>query len=187
MNCLHLGRRASVSAELALVSVFFLLPLFAGGADLVEIISAQAQANTALRALYSFAWANPGYANTASYLTDITTEISSSSINRVKFSPTGTINVLNADGVTNTAVTSGTLFYECFLASAATTSSNYFTSTTAAPCTTAGNTVQTWVAYQVTSRVSLPVPLPYLTTDGHFTVRASGAVPITSAIVQPSS
>ncbi len=65
MNRPPLGRRASVSAELALVSVLFLLPLIPAAAqNLTEIISAQAQANTALRALYSFAWANPGYANT---------------------------------------------------------------------------------------------------------------------------
>ena len=44
------------------MSVFVLLPLFAGGTDFVLIMSAQAQLRTALQALDYFAWTNPGNA-----------------------------------------------------------------------------------------------------------------------------
>ena len=55
--------RGNVSIEFALVSVFVLLPLFAGGTDFVLIMSAQAQLRTALQALDYFAWTNPGDAD----------------------------------------------------------------------------------------------------------------------------
>jgi hypothetical protein len=59
-------RRASVSVEFALVALLILLPLLAGGADFVELISAQSQLDGSLQSLYAFAWNSPASAtNTA--------------------------------------------------------------------------------------------------------------------------
>ncbi len=55
-------RKASITVEFALVATFILLPLLAGGADFLTIITAQAQLNTALQALYDYAWTNPSAA-----------------------------------------------------------------------------------------------------------------------------
>jgi Flp pilus assembly protein TadG len=48
----RLGNRGSVAVEFAMISSLFLLPLMLGSSDLVEMISGQAQVNTALQAMY---------------------------------------------------------------------------------------------------------------------------------------
>ena len=168
----RLGNRASASVELALISVFFLLPLFAGSVDMVEIISAKAQVNTALRALYSFAWTNPSDASYASTTTNgksdlqtIVNTISTSALRPVSF-PTNT-NVATLNG-TNT---NGSYYYVCIPTTGTTL-------TQAAPCPTNGNIVytqQTWVTYQIDSSVVLPVPVPFVNRNT-LTLTASGAV-----------
>jgi hypothetical protein len=168
----RLGRRASASVELALVSVFFLLPLFAGSVDMVEIISAQAQVNTALRALYSFGWTNPNdasitttTANGTSDLQTIINTISTSALRPISF-PTNT-NVATPNG-TNT---NGSYYYTCIPTMGTTL-------TQAVPCPTSGNIVytqETWVTYQVNSSVVLPVPVPFV-NGNTLTLTASGAV-----------
>jgi hypothetical protein len=81
-----LGRRANVSVEFALISVFVLLPLFSGGANFMEIICAQSQLNTALQSLYYFAWANPSIATNTSDVAEISTLINTQSLNQIKLS-----------------------------------------------------------------------------------------------------
>ena len=53
------ARRASVSVEFALVSLFFLFPLIAGGVDMTLVLSARSKLNSALHAIYIFAWSDP--------------------------------------------------------------------------------------------------------------------------------
>jgi hypothetical protein len=64
-------RRASVSVEFALVSVMVLLPLLAGGADFVELISAQSQLDASLQSLYAFAWNSPASATNTAQLNGV--------------------------------------------------------------------------------------------------------------------
>jgi hypothetical protein len=177
MNRPHLGKRASVSVELALVSVLFLLPLFGGGADLTEIISAQAQANTALRALYSFAWADPADASTYSNANSIVGLINSSSIHPLSFSQNSTIAVqeVGQPAGTTIPVTNGSFYYVCIPTGA--TAGGTLTQSYSNPCPSSGYTTQIWAAYQVTSTVFLPVPMPFV-TNGQFTVTAMGEVQV---------
>jgi Flp pilus assembly protein TadG len=140
------SRRGSVSLEFALVSVFILLPLFAGGADFVLIMSAQAQLRTAIQALDYFAWTNPDEANNmtdAGYIISLINQQSDYQI---------TLPATLATGGAN-----GALSYSCFTppATAGTTVSP--PSPTTCPST---QTQQTLVTYRVTARVFLPVPLP---------------------------
>ena len=74
------GRKANVTLEFALVAVFLLLPLLAGGADFAVIISGQAQLNTALQALDYFGWTNPASASNIADLQNIITAIDSGSV-----------------------------------------------------------------------------------------------------------
>jgi Flp pilus assembly protein TadG len=140
------SRRGSVSLEFALVSVFILLPLFAGGADFVLVMAAQAQLRTAIQALDYFAWTNPDEANNmtdAGYIISLINQRSDYQITLPATLSTGGAN--------------GALSYSCFTppATAGTTVSP--PSPTTCPST---QTQQTLVTYQVTARVFLPVPLP---------------------------
>lgn len=53
------ARKASVSVEFALVSLFFLFPLMAGSMDMILALSARSKLDSALHSLYLFAWSNP--------------------------------------------------------------------------------------------------------------------------------
>ena len=153
----RLGRRASVSVELALMSVFFLLPLFGGSTDMVEIISAQAQLNTAVQSLYYYALSNP---TVASISTDtnptVIATLMSSTFHKITF-------------------VSSSVSYVCI---PTVTTNPTLTQTT--PCPTTGSIVytqQTWIAYHVSSMVFLPVPVPFVTSNP-LTLTASGSVQI---------
>ena len=134
-------RRGSVAVEFALVSSFMLLPLFAGGADFVEIISAQAQLNTALQSLYLYAYANPAGASSATAIAAVIAKINAHATHQVSFPAT------NAGGVTN-----GTVSYKCMNASGATAAYG-------AGCAS-GYTKQSFVSYQLNCSVNITVPLP---------------------------
>lgn len=168
-----LGNKASASVELALMSVFFLLPLFGGGVDLIEIIAARAQVNTALRALYSFDWTNPSLAATAAPqasniadLASIVATINAGSLRPVSFPASTSAVTQNGTSV------NGSSYFVC-IPSGSTTGN---TLTQAAPCGT-GYIQQTWVTYQVNSSVYLPVPMPFVLSNP-LTISASGAVQV---------
>jgi hypothetical protein len=148
----RLGRRASVSVEFALVSVFVLLPLFAGGADMLQIISAQAQVNTALQSLYYFALMNPTVASDTSNAGKVLTLINTTALHPVAL---GTPN--------------GTLSYDCLQANGTITA-------TTGTCT--NSTLQTFASYQVTSAVNLPLPLTIFGLPNPFPLSASGTIQI---------
>jgi hypothetical protein len=138
------GKRASISVELALTSVFVLLPLTAGCADMVELISANSQLNTALRAFYAFAWNNPNAVGDIGQLSGILAQINQHSLPRVTF----------PDGKADTSTTyQPAISYGCIVPPAA----PVFQST---PCP-AADVQETLVTYSVISTVALPVPLPF--------------------------
>jgi Flp pilus assembly protein TadG len=140
------SRRGSVSLEFALVSVFILLPLFAGGTDFVLIMSAQAQLRTAIQALDYFAWTNSDEANNmtdAGYIVSLINQQSDYQITLPAALSTGSAN--------------GSISYRCFTPPATASTAISAPSPTVCPTT---QTQQTLVTYQVTTRVFLPVPLP---------------------------
>jgi len=149
---LRLGRRANVSVEFALVSVFVLLPLFAGSADMLEIISAQAQVNTALQSLYYFALMNPTVASDTGNAGKVLTLINATALHQVAL---GTPN--------------GTLSYDCLLANGTTTP-------TTGTCT--NSTLQIFASYQVTSNVNLILPLSVFGFANPFQVSTTGTIQI---------
>jgi hypothetical protein len=148
----RLGRRANVSVEFALVTVFVLLPLFAGSADFLEIISAQAQVNTALQSLYYFALMNPTVASDTGNAGKVLALINTTALHQVAL---GTPN--------------GTLSYDCLLADGSTTP-------TTGTCT--NSTLQTFASYQVTSTVNLTLPLSIFGFPNPFQVSAAGTIQI---------
>ncbi len=140
------SRRGSVSLEFALMSVFILFPLFAGGTDFVLIMAAQAQLRTAIQALDYFAWTNPGEATNltdAGYIISLINQQSDYQI---------TLPANLSNGGAN-----GALSYSCFTPPATASTAISAPSPTVCPST---QTQQTLVTYQVTARVFLPVPLP---------------------------
>jgi TadE-like protein len=135
------GHKANVTLEFALVAVFLLLPLLAGGADFAVIISAQAQLNTALQALDYFGWTNPTAASNLSDLQRIITAIDNGSVYNI---PTPTL--------------SASISYGCFsLPATALTTIAYQATTCSSP-----QTQQTLVTYKVTTSINLPMPFPGL-------------------------
>jgi Flp pilus assembly protein TadG len=144
-------QRGSVAVEFALISSLFLLPLMLGSADIVEIISAQAQVNTSLQSLYLFAYTNPANAGDATSLNAIKTALNTGSIHQIGF------------GANN-----GTLTYDCISTAGVQTAS-----TAAATCPN-GQSKQEFAAYTVTSSVSLTFPL----FTNPFPLSATGTVEV---------
>ncbi len=144
-------RRSSAAVEFALVTSFLLLPLFAGATDFVVIITAQAQLNTAMQAIDYFAITNPTAASGTSGTTNVGYIISLINANSV-YQITLPSNVTTSLGT----YSNGSVSYGCFLAPAtASTTPTYQTSA----CATT-DTQQTFVSYEITTSVTLPVPLP---------------------------
>jgi hypothetical protein len=153
-----LTRRASASVEFALTASLLLLPLLLGGADLLAVISAQAQLNTALQSLYYFAYTNPSAANNTTDAGYIITLINAASVFQISLPATTTAGTSNA-----------ALSYGCF-----TPPSTTITYQTTA-CT-AGQTQQTLVTYQVTTTITLPFAFPGLANP--LTLNAAGTVQV---------
>jgi Flp pilus assembly protein TadG len=152
-----LGRRASVSAEFALTAVFFLLPLFGGSVDMVEYISAKAQLNTALQALYYYALTTPSAATTQA--------------------DTAAVVALMSSSLHPVTLTSSSLAYDC-IATTSTTVNYVATSpaNTDGKCTNS-QTQRTRVSYSVSSRVFLSVPMPFVSANP-LTITSSGTVQV---------
>jgi Flp pilus assembly protein TadG len=148
------GRRASVAVEFALVSVFLLLPLLAGGSDFVVLLSAQAQLNTALQALDYFGWTNPSAATNTADIQSIISAIDQGSVYNIP-----------------TANLSATTSFGCFSSSA----NPVVITDQTTPCT-GTQTQQTLVTYKVTASIFLPLPLPGLKSP--FRLSATGTIQI---------
>lgn len=167
----HLARRAraTVAVEMALISVFFLLPLIGGAVDFVIIMPAQAQLNTALQALYYYALTNPANATSASNTGKIIAKINTASFNQISMPATLS---LNGTSAANPVAT-----YVCYitLTSSNVTSAtpSFSTPSTTNSCTST-QTAMTFVNYKVTTTVSLPMPLPGIGRS--WTLSASGSI-----------
>jgi Flp pilus assembly protein TadG len=149
-----MSRRANVSVEFALIVSFFLLPLMLGLADFLAVICAQAQLNTALQALYYFAYTNPSEAGSTTDAGFIISLINQASVYKITLPSTMSSGASNAS-----------LSYGCFTPPS--TAITYQTGTCSA-----SQTQQTLVAYQVKTTVTLPFPLPILSNPMSLT--ASG-------------
>jgi Flp pilus assembly protein TadG len=152
-----LGHRANVSVEFALISVFFLLPLFGGSVDMVEYISAKAQLNTALQALYYYALTSP---STATISAD-----------------TSAVVALMSGSPRPITLVGSSVTYDC-IANSATTVTYVATSptNTNGGCTSS-QTQRTRVTYSLSSSVFLTVPMPFVSSNP-LTVTVSGTVQV---------
>lgn len=158
------GAAGNVTVEFALIAVLFLLPLLGASADMVIIISAQAQLNTALQALYAFATTNTSMANNATEAATVVSAINGNSISIYSLSLPGTL----TSGAANPSLT-----YSCYTSGAS--SPAFSTPSTSESCTSSQNTM-TLANYKVTVTVSLPIPVPGLASP--MTLSAEGAIPI---------
>ncbi|HVE20919.1 MAG TPA: hypothetical protein VNC39_03015 [Acidocella sp.] len=143
-----------MAVEFALLSTFFLLPLFGGSADMVEYISAKAQLNTALQALYYYALTTPPAAATSG-------------------DPEGVVALMSSAPHPLT-LNSYSLSYSC-ISNAATTVT--YTATTAATGCPTGNTERITAAYSVSTTVHFVVPVPFASTNP-LTLTDTGVVQI---------
>ena len=167
------GRKANVTVEFALVATFILLPLLAGGADFLTMITAQAQLNTALQALYYYAWTNQSAAsantssNTITAQNTLITAINSASIFHITLAP-GT-----ASG------SSSNLFYACVNSSTSPATISALQPYVTSPASTCpnGQTLEEFVQYTVSTNVTLPFPLP-LKLKNPFPLSATGSAQI---------
>ncbi|NNM58015.1 TadE/TadG family type IV pilus assembly protein [Acidocella sp.] len=158
---LQKNRKASVAVEFALVTSFFLLPLTLGAADFVLIITAQAQVNTALQALYYFAWTNPLSANNQNQLQEIVSAINAASVYQV------TLPATFSSGAAN-----GSLTYSCVTPGITPT---YAAATGPGQCSST-QIQQTYATYKLTTTISLPIKLPGLPSP--FTLTSKGSIQI---------
>ncbi len=78
--------RASVSVEMALVTVFLFFPLLAGLTDILFIVAAKYQLNGAQQALYAYAWNNPTSATDPNQLQNVLNNINQHSLPQVTLS-----------------------------------------------------------------------------------------------------
>jgi Flp pilus assembly protein TadG len=156
------SRRGSASIEFALISTFIMLPLFAGAADLISIISAQAQLNTAMESLYSFAWANPTEAANATQMNAL--------IGVINGQAGSSFHQLSLPATNNAGGANPAIAYDCIANNAATPG---YASVNSLPgkCST-GQTQQINATYQLNSTVFLPVPGDTLTLTATGTVQA---------------
>jgi Flp pilus assembly protein TadG len=167
------GRKANVTVEFALVATFILMPLLAASADFLSMITAQAQLNTALQALYDFAWTNPSVAvaNTGSAaITDegkIISAINGASLFHITLSP-GT-----ASG------SFSNLEYACVNSSTSPATVSALQPYATAPASTcpSGQTQEIFVQYTISTNVNLPFPLP-LKIKSPFPISSTGAAQV---------
>jgi Flp pilus assembly protein TadG len=161
IKSLRRDRRASITVELALTSILFLLPMFAGGADFVALIAARSQMNAALQSFYAFAWNNPASATNTTQLGNILTQINNRSLPQVTF----------PDGKTNNTTTyQPQLTYVC----SQPPSTTQTTQTTPCP---SQDLQQTLVTYNLAASINLPVPLPVGLTSP-YAMSTSGQIEI---------
>ena len=140
-------RRGSVSLELALVSVLFLVPLLIFTTDGFFVFAAKTQTESALHSLFFYGWSNPGDATNLTALQEILTEINKHSTITIgfpaNFQPQTSYACLDtSSGATQTAQV--------------TTSSN---GTTTVTCPS-GTDKETLVDYKLTATVPLTLPFP---------------------------
>lgn len=149
------GRQGNVSVEFALIASLFLLPLYGGSIDMVEYISAKAQLNTALQALYYYSLTTPNAATTSADTSAIVGLMSGS-----PHPITLASSVVNYDCIENNSTT--------------------VTYVDTSPVNTNGGcsssqTQRTRVTYSLSSSVFLTVPLPFVASNP-ITVTASGTM-----------
>jgi len=152
------ARGASASVDFALTASFVLLPMLLGGADYMSVITAQAQLNTALQSLYYFAYTNPSSASNTTDAGYIITLINAASLYKI------TLPAKLSSGSANASIS-----YGCFTPPSTTI-------TYQSSACSSGQTQQTLVTYQVTTTVSLPFPVPALSSP--LPLSASGTVQV---------
>jgi Flp pilus assembly protein TadG len=164
--CLRNGRRANVSVEFALISVLFLLPLVTGAADLICVVNARAQLNTALQAMMFYAWSNPTAAqnNTAS----TTTAAEATIIDAINSAPSNFHVTLNLGAVPGSY---SNLTYYCV------TPGTPYSITPSGSATCASGTLQVFAQFTVSTNVNLPFPIP-LKLVNPFPVSSTGSAQI---------
>jgi Flp pilus assembly protein TadG len=172
------GRRASVSVEFALVSLFFLFPLIAGGIDMLLVLSARSKLNSALHAIYLFAWSDPQDAGDQTQLQTFIQSIDPQL-------PASSISLANAPSVigvcfnANGSIDPGATFVSGLVGNVVTGVLGSATSSNT--CKMGGMTVPNDVpiliaTYKLQSVIQLPVPVPFLANP--ITLTAGGTIQV---------
>lgn len=139
--------RGSVSLELALISVLFLIPLMIFTTDGFFLFAAKTETESALHSLFFYGWSNPGDATDVTALQEILTEIDKHSTITIdfpaKFRPQTSYACLDtSSGATRAAQV---------------TSSSNGSTTVTCP---SGTAKETLVNYKLTATVPLTLPFP---------------------------
>jgi len=171
-NFLSLDGRGSASIELALVTLFFFLPLVTGTADFMFIMAGRSQMAAAMRAVHIFAWSDPNDSTNADDINHLLALRAGTDVDSITLAepPTLSFTCLQSDGSeTSATVTFNSGYSQSDLSTAAATSglnSKPVPSSTetigsgigTASCAT--GSVQAKVTYVLNDNVHIPVPLP---------------------------
>jgi Flp pilus assembly protein TadG len=164
----RLGRQASASVEFALMATLFLLPLLLGGMDFVVIISARAQLNLTLQAMFYFAETDPTVANNSPNVPGASAPISTAAISEL-------VTTINSNSIYRATITSATAEYGCVYSDAV----NFQGTSSSCPSKDAANQSlsqqDTAVSYAISTTFSIPIPLHFGWTNP-VTLTASGQV-----------
>lgn len=164
------GRSGSVTAEFAIITTFFLLPLFGGSVDMVQYISAKNQLNTALQSLYYYALTYvPGSYTSGvapTNLADPSTIVSATNTNKVL--------ALMANKPLPLTLVSGypSISYYCL-----DQSGDKITVSGNNDCTSTYPYEQIDVQYEIQTQVNFIIPIPYILSNP-MTLTATGSVEI---------
>lgn len=142
------GGRASVSVELALVSAFFLVPLILVAGDGLSVLAARSQTYVALRTLYYLAWSQPSAATDTGDIDTLLHVYDSGTIWSIARAPDA----------------APTLSYRCLQSDASTTAATAKTTLGTTTETCSAGTLETDVSYTLRTAVTLPFPLPFVTS-----------------------
>lgn len=165
-------RRGSASVELALVTLFFFLPLVSGTADFMFIMAGRSQMAAAMRAVHIFAWTNPNESTNANDINHLLALRSGHDVDPVTLGepPTLSFTCLQSDGTeTSATVTFNSGYSQSDLSTPAAVSglnSKPVPSNTETIGSGIGTVscssgyVQAKVTYVLNNNINLPVPMP---------------------------
>lgn len=170
---LRCDRRASVSVELGLVVAFFFLPLAAGTADFLLVLTSRTQAAAALRTAEVFAWTNPSRSTDKTAIDAALALAASGRLATVSEAapPRLSYACLQADGTTTPAtITYNPGYSSADLATAAASkgladqpvpsTSEAIGNGTIGTASCSSGYVQANVTYDLVATVPIPIPLP---------------------------
>lgn len=170
-RCFCRSSTGSVSVELALVSIGFLVPLFIGSADFIYVMTCRAQLAAAMQNVEIFAWSHPSDASNQSAINKTLAAGANNDLEKISQVAPATMSYtcLQSDGTTSPASITYNSGYNASSLSTASASSglaNDPVPSTSEKIGTVGTAscssgfVQANASYHLATTVNLPVNLP---------------------------